>query len=91
LPVEFYDNALTDNFSGYREFHLSGDVVVKYKPSMARVTLMDAGGHAAMFGHRKHKRKGRLCILHPFDAEIDRAMADAARALKKLWRRDRLK
>lgn len=62
LPLDFDDHALTDNYEGYREFHLSGDVIVIYKASLRRVTLMDVGGHAAMFGHRKHKRKG---VPHP--------------------------
>jgi addiction module RelE/StbE family toxin len=87
LPQGYHDHALTDDYQGYREFHLTGDIVVIYRPTPGRVAVVNVGTHAAMFGNRKYKRKGRSRLPQPFDEAMDRAMAEAARALKKLWRR----
>jgi len=87
LPTEYNDHALRGKYEGYREFHLSGDIIVIYRATRDRVVMLNVGTHAGMFGGRKHKRKG---VEHPsksFGEAIDEALADAARKLKKWWRR----
>jgi mRNA interferase YafQ len=56
LPPEYHEHQLTDNWEGYTECHLTGDLVVIYKISATRVSLFVIGTHTELFSHRKRKR-----------------------------------
>ena len=59
LPPEYNEHRLTDNWEGYLECHLTGDIVVIYKMSEAKVRFEAIGSHAELFHHRKRKRPTR--------------------------------
>lgn len=49
LPAEARDHELKGNFSGYREFHLGGDLLVIYLTRGDTITLINIGTHAQLF------------------------------------------
>ena len=49
LPEESKDHALIGQYSGCREFHLGGDVLVIYLMMDKETTLMRLGSHAQLF------------------------------------------
>jgi len=49
LPEESKDHPLLGQYSGCREFHLGGDVLVIYLMINKEVTLMRLGSHAQLF------------------------------------------
>jgi len=49
LPEESKDHPLLGQYSGCREFHLGGDVLVIYLMINNQVTLMRLGSHAQLF------------------------------------------
>ncbi len=51
LDQKLHDHELSGNMSGYREFHLSGDLVVVYEidQRLGYVTLTAIGNHANLF------------------------------------------
>jgi mRNA interferase YafQ len=49
LPEESKDHALVGNWEGYREFHLSGDVLIIYKVTEGEIILTRMGSHAQLF------------------------------------------
>jgi mRNA interferase YafQ len=59
LPPEYNEHKLTDNWEGYTECHLAGDLVVIYKTDEKKVSLSVIGTHAELFRHRKRKRPTR--------------------------------
>jgi len=61
LPAFYHDHPLTNNLTGYREFHLGpdNDLVVIYRRRAGEVVFADIGGHEELFAHRKRREKGR--------------------------------
>lgn len=49
LPQEARDHSLTGKFSEYREFHISGDLLVIYKVGNNTLQLIRIGTHAQLF------------------------------------------
>ncbi|MEN9432533.1 MAG: hypothetical protein RLZZ422_122 [Pseudomonadota bacterium] len=49
LPEESKDHALVGNWEGYREFHLSGDVLIIYKVTEGEIILTRMGSHSQLF------------------------------------------
>lgn len=49
LPEESRDHALVGNWSGFREFHLGGDVLVIYKVLGDSIVLTRIGTHSQLF------------------------------------------
>jgi len=50
LPSEAKDHTLKGNWIGYREFHISGDVLVVYKIQEESIILVRIGSHSQIFG-----------------------------------------
>ena len=50
LPPEAKDHALKGNFEGFREFHISGDLLVVYCIKDDIVHLTRIGTHSQIFG-----------------------------------------
>jgi mRNA interferase YafQ len=59
LPPEYDEHRLTDNWEGYWDCHLAGDLVVVYKRTAKKVLLMAIGTHAELFPDRKTQRRKR--------------------------------
>lgn len=49
LPLEARDHPLVGQWAGFREFHISGDVLVIYRQTAQDVTLVCMGSHAQLF------------------------------------------
>lgn len=50
LPSEAKDHPLKGNFSGCREFHVSGDFLVVYRVREDTLELVRIGSHSEIFG-----------------------------------------
>ena len=50
LPIEAKDHALKGEFEGFREFHISGDLLVLYYIKDNTVYLTRIGTHSQIFG-----------------------------------------
>lgn len=50
LPPEALDHALEGNWSGFREFHISGDFLVIYTIDDQTLNLIRLGSHSELFG-----------------------------------------
>ena len=57
LPEEYDEHQLTDNWEGHWDCHLAGDLVVIYRRTAKKVTLVRIGTHAELFPHRKRQRR----------------------------------
>jgi len=49
LPTESKDHELKGNWQGYREFHISGDLLLIYKIENEILYLVRIGSHAQLF------------------------------------------
>lgn len=49
LPTEALDHPLKGEWSSYREFHVSGDVLVIYKVTEETLYLVRIGSHSQLF------------------------------------------
>lgn len=49
LPKEASDHSLTGQWRGYREFHISGDLLLIYKIENGTLYLVRIGSHAQLF------------------------------------------
>lgn len=49
LPSESLDHALKGDYIGFREFHISGDVLVIYKVHDEVLNLVRIGTHSQLF------------------------------------------
>jgi len=49
LPAEALDHHLAGNYSGYREFHISGDLLVIYTIESNTLQLVRIGSHSELF------------------------------------------
>jgi mRNA interferase YafQ len=49
LPKEAKDHPLKGNWQGYREFHISGDLLVIYKIENNTLYLVRIGSHSQLF------------------------------------------
>jgi len=49
LPKEAKDHALKGNWKGYREFHISGDLILIYFTTETELTLVRIGTHSQLF------------------------------------------
>lgn len=49
LPEESKDHSLKGNWNGYREFHISGDLLVIYKIYEETLFLVRIGSHSQLF------------------------------------------
>lgn len=49
LPPEAKDHALEGNWSGFREFHISGDLLVIYSINNGILNLIRLGSHSELF------------------------------------------
>lgn len=49
LPKEAKDHSLSGNWSGYREFHISGDLLLIYKIENKILYLVRIGSHSQLF------------------------------------------
>jgi len=95
LPPEWRDHPLTANWTGFREFHLSGssDNLIIYQRRHGEIRFAVLGHHRDLFPHRKRKMKGPPRPATDFDEMVEKVRdggealaARAARLLKKLWR-----
>jgi len=95
LPADWHDHSLTGEWTGHREFHLSGaqDTLVIYKHREPVFTFVAIGSHRELFPYRKWKRKGPQRPEPDFDEMVEKVRgggealaARAARLLKRLWR-----
>lgn len=50
LPPEAKDHPLKGKFSDYREFHISGDLVLIYRVINDTLQLIRIGSHSELFG-----------------------------------------
>jgi len=57
LPEEYDEHPLRDNWQGYLDCHLAGDLVVVYRRTAKRIYLAEIGTHAELFSHRKRQRR----------------------------------
>jgi len=49
LPTESRDHQLSGEWSGYREFHISGDLLLIYKIENGVLYLVRIGSHSQLF------------------------------------------
>ena len=49
LPIGAKDHQLKGNYLGYREFHISGDLLVIYKIVENNLVLVRIGSHSELF------------------------------------------
>ncbi len=49
LPKEAYNHPLVGNWKDFREFHLSGDLILVYKIDKEYLTLVRIGSHSKIF------------------------------------------
>ena len=84
----YYEHPLEDEYGGYLECHLSGDIIVIYKKFPAEVRFARFGRHTQLFGHRKFRRKGvKKPAAQTLEGDAENALTKAARSLKKWWSR----
>jgi len=50
LPLEARDHSLAGGYNAYREFHVSGDLLVVYKIENTTLQLIRIGTHSQLFG-----------------------------------------
>ena len=50
LPTEAKDHSLKGNWIGFREFHISGDLLVVYKIKDESIIFTRIGSHSQIFG-----------------------------------------
>lgn len=50
LPPEALEHALEGNWANFREFHISGDLLVIYRIDESILNLVRIGSHAELFG-----------------------------------------
>ena len=50
LPTEAKDHPLKGNWKDYREFHVSGDLLVVYRVKEDTLELVTIGSHSEIFG-----------------------------------------
>ncbi|MDD5052281.1 MAG: type II toxin-antitoxin system YafQ family toxin [Sulfuricurvum sp.] len=50
LPQEAHDHELEGEWKGFREFHISGDVLIIYRYDDEVLKLIRMGSHAQLFG-----------------------------------------
>jgi len=50
LPQEAKDHPLKGNYSDYREFHISGDLLLIYRVEDEILKLVRIGSHSELFG-----------------------------------------
>ena len=50
LPKEAKDHPLKGNYSDYREFHISGDLLLIYRVEDEILKLVRIGSHSELFG-----------------------------------------
>jgi len=50
LPTEAKDHSLKGNWKDYREFHISGDLLVVYRIVDDTLELVTIGSHSEIFG-----------------------------------------
>jgi mRNA interferase YafQ len=50
LPHEAHDHELEGEWKGFREFHISGDLLIIYRRTDDVVNLIRMGSHAQLFG-----------------------------------------
>ena len=55
LPDGYDEHPLRDNWQGYLDCHLAGDLVVIYKRTTRRIILARIGTHTEIFRHRKKR------------------------------------
>lgn len=61
IPGNYDDHQLEDNLSDFRELHLEGDLLLMYRTTLKRVTLVSIGTHSMVFRttlRKKPRRKG---------------------------------
>jgi mRNA interferase YafQ len=89
LPDSWKDHALMGEWSGHREFHLSGakNTLVIYRRRKNEVFFVNIGGHEELFAHRKRKEKGRV-LPEPknFPDPGLEGTAHSEKKIKKWWR-----
>jgi len=49
LPIEAKDHDLKGEYKGFREFHISGDLLVIYKIKTGSLCLSRIGSHSQLF------------------------------------------
>jgi len=63
IPDSYDDHQLEDNLSNFRELHLEGDLLLMYRKTPNRVTLVNIGTHDMLFRtvlmKKKKRKKGR--------------------------------
>jgi len=91
LPLEelhrYQEHALEDEYWGYLESHLSGDIVVIYKKFSDEVRFARIGRHHQLFRHRKVRKKGLKQASS--SGPTENTLTKASRALKHWWQRRR--
>ena len=62
LPDSWQDHPLTDELTGFREFHLGGsrNTLIIYRQRQGHVFFAEIGGHEELFAHRKRRKKGPI-------------------------------
>jgi len=50
LPTEAKDHSLKGNWVGFREFHISGDLLIVYKIQDESIIFTRIGSHSQIFG-----------------------------------------
>ena len=50
MPQEVKDHPLKGNYSDYREFHISGDLLLIYRVEDEILKLIRVGSHSELFG-----------------------------------------
>jgi len=50
LPPEALDHSLKGNYSDFREFHISGDLLIIYTIEEETLKLVRIGSHSELFG-----------------------------------------
>ena len=50
LPTEAKDHPLRGKFSNYKEFHISGDLLLAYRVKDDTLQLVRIGSHSEIFG-----------------------------------------
>jgi mRNA interferase YafQ len=49
LPIEAKDHSLKGNYGDYREFHVTGDLIVVYRVKETTLQLIRIGSHSEIF------------------------------------------
>ena len=59
IPEEYDDHQLEDNLSDFRELHIEGDLLLMYRVTAKRVTLVNIGTHQMLFRTALSKKPQR--------------------------------